>query len=167
MDFAFNYYLARSPNWLKTILGNNRNFILHNDITPIIDTIYVKMVSIYSDELRGREFVPHRCNPTTCNFIAHAEQSINATNEEIRIARFCLEMDHILENIEVIKNCILNPVPSNNQCVICLASVATWACVPCGHQCCCGTCMNTLRNGLMSCPICRAPMTMGIQIYAV
>jgi hypothetical protein len=168
MENAFNYYLERSPNWLKEILLNNSNVILHTyDITPIVDIIYTQMLYTYSDDLHGRHFVPHRCTPNTCNFIAHGEQSMNATNDEIRLARFCLEMDHILENIEMIKTGVVNPVANNNQCVICMAAAATWACVPCGHQCCCVSCMNNLRQGLMECPICRAQMTTAIRIYTV
>ena len=90
---------------------------------------------------------------------------IDATNDDLRLHTFCIEMDHILENIEMIKTGYVNPV--TNQCVICMAAPATWACVPCGHQCCCVSCMNSLRNGLMECPICRAQMTTAIRIYTV
>ena len=40
-------------------------------------------------------------------------------------------------------------------CVICMAEVADFLLVPCGHQCGCKNCLNSLKNEQRKCPICR------------
>ena len=48
---------------------------------------------------------------------------------------------------------------SVDECVVCLEEAKTHACIPCGHQCVCGTCAAMIvpntPTGL--CPLCRAP----------
>ena len=52
-------------------------------------------------------------------------------------------------------------------CVVCLDQDATWAFVPCGHQCVCQTCAKAITDqcGGGKCPCCRADAIMTMQIY--
>jgi hypothetical protein len=52
------------------------------------------------------------------------------------------------------------------QCVVCMDAAPTHAAVPCGHQCMCAPCAAAMRVMSMSCPMCRAPVTLAMRIYA-
>ena len=49
------------------------------------------------------------------------------------------------------------------SCVVCLDEPKTHALVPCGHQCVCGPCGRRLVGTI--CPICRAVVTMHMQVF--
>jgi chromosome segregation ATPase len=54
---------------------------------------------------------------------------------------------------------------TQNTCVVCLDSVASVACVPCGHLALCETCTGRLRRW-QQCPVCRQHATKFLQIFA-
>ena len=51
----------------------------------------------------------------------------------------------------------LRPTKEGSDCVACLSAQATIAMVPCGHQCLCDTCAETIMDGdrTKKCPLCR------------
>lgn len=52
----------------------------------------------------------------------------------------------------------------DNECVICMADVRRVLCVPCGHMCCCASCIP-LAQADGKCPLCRAPLQDLVQLY--
>jgi hypothetical protein len=51
-------------------------------------------------------------------------------------------------------------------CIVCMVSKKTHAFVPCGHQCVCEECGNTLSNrDRAECPMCRIPIEKVMQIF--
>ncbi len=60
------------------------------------------------------------------------------------------------------------PAPPRNSldCRICLVNQANWAFVPCGHRCACTHCKEILEQSPpLSCPICRTPSLMVMQVF--
>lgn len=59
------------------------------------------------------------------------------------------------------------PPYDDTDCVICLAAVKTHAFVPCGHQCVCARCAESVtRRSSAVCPLCRVPTERALQIFA-
>lgn len=44
----------------------------------------------------------------------------------------------------------------NDECVVCLEKNSVPVFVPCGHQCCCVECVDSICRAKMPCPLCRA-----------
>jgi hypothetical protein len=51
-------------------------------------------------------------------------------------------------------------------CVICLTAPASHVCVPCGHQCGCGECLEIVRLASRQCPLCRARIATVVRVFA-
>jgi hypothetical protein len=52
------------------------------------------------------------------------------------------------------------------ECVICMDGLQTHALVPCGHQCICDACSESLTSELApTCPACRAPVEQAIRVF--
>eukprot|EP00040_Diaphanoeca_grandis_P017981 m.94581 g.94581 ORF g.94581 m.94581 type:complete len:375 (-) comp26734_c0_seq1:112-1236(-) len=58
-----------------------------------------------------------------------------------------------------------NPTDTIGMCTICLDQPANFLVVPCGHQCGCRRCLNTLLASHAPCPICRGPMQGTLQVF--
>ena len=56
----------------------------------------------------------------------------------------------------------------DSTCVVCMCNVSRLVCVPCGHQCLCGSCSAQIVHGPplgKKCPICRENLTAVIQTF--
>lgn len=51
------------------------------------------------------------------------------------------------------------------QCIICWDAGVNAVGVPCGHLCCCFTCLASHHKKKRHCPVCRAPMREVIRVY--
>eukprot|EP01125_Pyxidicula_operculata_P021770 TRINITY_DN8628_c0_g1_i1.p1 TRINITY_DN8628_c0_g1~~TRINITY_DN8628_c0_g1_i1.p1 ORF type:complete len:1076 (+),score=188.04 TRINITY_DN8628_c0_g1_i1:27-3230(+) len=78
------------------------------------------------------------------------------------------------EVLEAPQNTQVSTTSSNNQnggsmdpgdCVVCMASPANYLVVPCGHQCGCDKCLETILNADRKCPICRQSMSNIVRVY--
>ena len=54
---------------------------------------------------------------------------------------------------------------SGKECVVCMDAARTHLFVPCGHQCVCAACAETLRRGKRPCPMCRGPIRDVIKVH--
>jgi hypothetical protein len=90
-------------------------------------------------------------------------------DDEALIAELSLEEEEYEDEDEGALQHISGPhTMSGNSldCRICLANQAQWAFVPCGHRCACTHCKNILEQSPpLSCPICRTPAVMVIQVF--
>ena len=56
-------------------------------------------------------------------------------------------------------------VEENLLCVVCWAVEKTHSSVPCGHQCLCGGCAETVMKTSHKCPICMQELLMAMKIF--
>ena len=55
---------------------------------------------------------------------------------------------------------------SSQRCAVCLSEPASHIVAPCGHQCGCQQCLETLRRSTGRCPICRGQIDSVIRVFA-
>jgi hypothetical protein len=51
---------------------------------------------------------------------------------------------------------VRRPIRVGKECVVCMAARSCVLQAPCGHLCCCETCMQLLLNKGRECPMCRS-----------
>jgi hypothetical protein len=59
----------------------------------------------------------------------------------------------------------LKRTEEEQMCVICLDKARAVTFVPCGHLCCCEACGGDSGSGLVSCPVCRKPITARQRVF--
>ena len=69
-------------------------------------------------------------------------------------------MDKILNIIKFVEK-----KKNTEICVICMTEVADYLLLPCGHQCGCNNCLNSLKNEERKCPICRIKFTNLVKVF--
>ena len=50
-------------------------------------------------------------------------------------------------------------------CCVCMDEQASHACVPCGHQCLCERCAETVQKRDERCPMCNGATFMTMRVY--
>jgi hypothetical protein len=55
--------------------------------------------------------------------------------------------------------------PPNSVCVVCMDAPSDYLAIPCGHQCGCETCLNSLKKSHVGCPICRTAIAGIVKVY--
>jgi hypothetical protein len=51
------------------------------------------------------------------------------------------------------------------NCVVCMAALAVYVCVPCGHMPACQSCMEGIQSSSQTCPICRQVIREAVRVY--
>ena len=57
----------------------------------------------------------------------------------------------------------MNEKHTENRCVICLDDKPKYACIPCGHQCLCEQCKDSVTD---ICPVCRHQFDSVFKIFS-
>lgn len=58
-----------------------------------------------------------------------------------------------------------NEFTAENECVVCMDAARVCAFIPCGHQCACERCAQSVQENMGHCPLCSAPTSGAVKIF--